>query len=49
MVGFGDAGIAQGAVFAAGWFWDVAGAAWVGGSVEDVVVGVSVGVSCLGA
>jgi hypothetical protein len=44
MVRFGDAGIAEGAVFASGWLGDVAGAAYLGWAVEDVVVGVSMGV-----
>ena len=49
VVGFGDAGIAEGAVFAAGWFGDVASAAYLGWSVKDVVVGVSVWVFSLRA
>ena len=38
VVGFGDAGVAEGAVFATRWFGDVASAAYLGWSVEDVVV-----------
>ena len=41
MVGLGYASLAEGAVFAAGWFGEVAGAAGSGvGVEEDVVVGV---------
>jgi hypothetical protein len=43
VVGFGDAGIAERAVFASGWLGDVAGAAYLGWSVEDMVVRVSMG------
>ena len=49
VVGFGDAGVAEGAVFATRWFGDVASAAYLGWSVEDVVVGVSVWVFSLRA
>lgn len=48
VVEFGDAGFAEGAVFASGWFGDVAGPADVERSVEDVVVGVVVWVFGLG-
>lgn len=49
MIGFGDAGIAEGAVLASGRLGDVASAACLGRSVEDVVVGVLMWVSGLGA
>lgn len=48
MVEFGDARLAQRAVFTASWFGDVACSAGLEGAVEDVVVWVVVGVFGLG-
>jgi len=41
VVGFGDAGVAQGAVFASGRLGNVTSAAYLSRSKEDVVVRVS--------
>jgi hypothetical protein len=49
VVRFGDACIAERAVFASGRLGDVTGAAYLGWPVEDVVVGVSMGVFSLRA